>query len=353
MDMLTTPMLHITPEILRLIAEIDEFKGAWKALGVLPQERLAALRRVAAIESIGSSIRMEGRMVGRAEGDMLSDGAVERLLAHFDSSFASREEQDVLGYAEALEQVCVAFANRPPTEDHIRQLHRDLLRHSPKAQWHRGNYKISANTVGHLGDTPLVAPRRMRELAEWVHVTLDGESRVAPDGEKLHPLLAISIFTAMFLLIHPFQEGNGRLSHILTTLLLLRSGYAYAPYSSLENVMENSGDDYFLVLRQTRGIRTAAPDWQPWLLCFLRALHRQMKRLEQKVEREHRILAALPELSLDIMEQVRGHGRATLKDMTILTGASRNTLKEHFRKLTASGRIVLRGKGRGAWYGLR
>jgi len=363
MDMLTTPTLHITPEMLRLIAEIDEFKGAWKALGALPQERLAALRRVAAIESIGSSIRMESCMEGSAAGGMLLDGAVERLLAHFDNSFASREEQDVLGYAETLEQVCGAFANRPPTEDHIRQLHRDLLRYSPKAQWHRGNYKISVNTVGNQRGalrassletaSPLAAPRRMRELAEWVHAALDGESRVVSDGEKVHPLLVISIFTAMFLLIHPFQEGNGRLSHILTTLLLLRSGYAYAPYSSLENTMENSGDDYFLVLRQTRGLRTAVPDWQPWLLCFLRALHRQMKRLEQKVEREHRILAALPELSLYIMEQVRDHGRATLKDMTILTGASRNTLKEHFRKLTASGRIVMRGKGRGAWYSLR
>ena len=351
MDMLAITTLNITPETLRLIADIDEFKGAWKALGTLPPERLAALHRVAAIESIGSSLRMERHLEGRMAGDTLSDGAVERFLAHFDRSFVTRDEQDALGYAETLEQVCRSFAHSPLTESHIRQLHRDMLRYCHKDQWHRGNYKTSASAVGSHAvafetATPLAAPRRMRELVEWTHAALESGS--------VHPLLNIGIFTALFLLIHPFQEGNGRLSCILATLLLLRCGYVYVPYSSLENVMENSGDDYFHVLRQTQDtMHMGVPDWQPWLLCFLRALHRQMRKLEKKVEREHRVLATLPELSLYIVEHVCGHGRVTLKDMTILTGVSRNTLKEHFRKLAASGQIVMRGKGRGVWYSLR
>jgi len=384
MDTLTPAALYITPEILRLVAEIDECKGAWKALGMLPQERLVALRRVAAIESIGSALRMErrleARMVGGALQDgvavagvlhggadgALQDGAVERLLDHFDGSFVTRDEQDVLGYAQTLEQVWESFAQHPLTEDRIRQLHRDLLRHSPKGKWHRGHYKTSANSAGNQEAgfepaTPLAAPYRVRELVEWAQTALNSERRTAPDGENratpdsasMHPLLAISIFTATFLLIQPFQEGNTRLSCILTAFLLLRSGYAYAPYGSLENVMEHSGDDYSRALRQAQGTKRATPDWQPWLLCFLRALHRHMRRVEQKMEREHRILAALPELSLRIVEHVRENGRATLKDMTILTDASRNTLKGHLRRLAASGRIVMRGKGRGVWYSLR
>ena len=108
------------------------------------------------------------------------------------------------------------------------------------------------------------------------------------------------------LLINSFQDGNGRLSRILTTLLLLRSGYAYTPYSSLESVIENSKEGYYLALRQTqRTIRSDAPDWQPWLMFFLRALHQQMKRLAKKVERERLVLATRPELSQRIVEHAR------------------------------------------------
>jgi Fic family protein len=183
----------------------------------------------------------------------------------------------------------------------------------------------------------------MREMIEWTNAALETKS--------LHPLLVVGIFTVIFLAIHPFQDGNGRLSRILTTLLLLRCGYAYTPYSSLESVIENSKEGYYLALRQTQTtIRTDTPNWQPWLLFFLRALHQQMKRLEKKVEKEHLVLAALPELSLQILEHAREHGRVTIKDMVILTGASRNTLKEHFRKLVKNRQLTMYGKGRGVWY---
>lgn len=350
MGMINTDTLNITPELLGLIAEIDEFKGAWKALGTLAPERLSALRRVATIESIGSSTRIEG--------SKLSDSEVEKLLSNLAiQSFASRDEQEVAGYAETMEQIFQSWEYIPLTENHVRQLHRDLLRHSDKDERHRGNYKISPNSVAafdELGQqigivfetaTPFDTPRLMRELLEWTNAALETKS--------LHPLLVVGIFTVTFLAIHPFQDGNGRLSRILTTLLLLRCGYAYTPYSSLESVIENSKEGYYLALRQTQTtIRTDAPNWQPWLLFFLRALHQQMKRLEKKVEREHIVLAALPELSLKILEYARDHGRVTIKDMVVLTGASRNTLKEHFRKLVENRQLTMQGKGRGVWYGI-
>jgi Fic family protein len=193
--------------------------------------------------------------------------------------------------------------------------------------------------------TPFDTPRRMGELLDW--------NRHAEEEGTLHPLLRIAVFVVVFLEIHPFQDGNGRLSRILTTLLLLQAGYLYVPYSSLESVIEQSKEGYYLALRQTQGtIRTEQPHWQPWLLFFLRALDQQMRRLKAKVERENLLLARLPELSLAILEYAREHGRVRIGDMVTLTGASRNTLKEHFRSLTEKGHLILQGSGRGAWYQL-
>ena len=348
MGMINITTLNITAELLGLIAEIDEFKGAWKALGTLAPERLLALRRVATIESIGSSTRIEG--------SKLTDSEVEKLLSSLTiHSFSSRDEQEVAGYAKTMEQIFQSWEHITLTENHIRQLHRDLLRYSDKDERHRGSYKTASNSVAAFDAegrqlaivfetaTPFDTPQLMRELLEWTNATLK--------TKRLHPLLVVGIFTVTFLAIHPFQDGNGRLSRILTTLLLLRCGYAYTPYSSLESVIENSKEGYYLALRQTQTtIRSDAPNWQPWLLFFLRALHQQMKRLEKKVAQEHIVRAALPELSLQILEYAREHGRVTLKDMVLLTGASRNTLKDHFRKLVENRHLIMQGKGRGTWY---
>ncbi len=349
--MINATTIRITPEILALIAEIDEFKGAWRALGSLAPERLSALRRVATIESIGSSTRIEG--------SKLTDREVEKLLSNLEiKSFASRDEQEVAGYAEAVELVFRSWRDLAVTENHIKQLHRDLLAHSEKDEWHRGAYKTSPNNIVVFDDsgrqigivfktaTPFDTPRLMAELTEWV-----GTARA---DRSLHALLMIGISVVVFLEIHPFQDGNGRLSRILTTLLLLQAGYAYVPYSSLESVIEQNKEDYYRALRRTQAtIRTKKPDWQPWLLFFLRALQQQMRRLAKKVEREQLVISNLPDLSVRILEQAREHGRVSIGEMVKLTGISRNTLKEHFRQLVEKRHLVLRGAGRSAWYSLR
>ncbi len=343
--------LQITPEVLGLIARIEEFKGAWRALGTLAPDRLSALRRVATIESIGSSTRIEG--------SKLSDREVERLLSNLQiKSFATRDEQEVAGYAELMDLVFRSWQDIPLTENHIKQLHQILLQYSEKDDWHRGSYKTNSNSVAAFDEngaqigivfetaTPFDTPRLMTVLVEW--------TRQEIDSGQLHRLLIISVFIVVFLEIHPFQDGNGRLSRALTTLLLLQAGYAYVPYSSLESVVEFNKEAYYLALRQTQGsIRTDSPNWQPWLMFFLRALAEQVMRLEKKIEREKLVMAALPELSLQIIEFVREHGRITIGEANNLTGANRNTLKQHFRTLVERGHLGLRGSGRGAWYELR
>ncbi len=158
----------------------------------------------------------------------------------------------------------------------------------------------------------------------------------------------------VFLEIHPFQDGNGRLSRVLTTLLLLQAGYAYVPDSSLESVIEQSKEACYLALRQTQGtIRSEMPDWQPWLDFFLRAVAEQVRRLGRKIEREKLVLATLSALSLQIAEFARAHGRITMGDAIRLTGSNRNTLKQHLRALVGDRHLRLHGSGRGVWYELR
>jgi Fic family protein len=349
--MIHSDTIQITPEILGLVAGIDEFKGAWRALGTLAPDRLSALLRVATIESIGSSTRIEG--------SKLSDRDVERLLSNLQiQKFSTRDEQEVAGYAKVMEMVFTSWQDIALTENHIKQLHRDLLIHSERDAWHRGSYKTSTNSVVAFDEhgkqlgvvfetaTPFDTPRLITELVTWF-VEARGAGRV-------HPLLLIGMWAVVFLEIHPFQDGNGRLSRVLTTLLLLQSGYAYVPYSSLESVVEQSKEAYYLALRQTQGtIRTETPNWQPWLQYFLRALAEQVTRLNRKIEREKLVLAALPDLSLQIVEFAREHGRVTMGDAIRLTGSSRNTLKQHFRALVGRGYLNQQGSGRGVWYELR
>ncbi len=342
--------LEITPQLLALIAELDEFKGAWRALGRLAPDRLSGLRRVATIESIGSSTRIEGAK--------LSNREVERLLSNIEvKAFASRDEQDVAGYAKVMEMIFERSDAIDLTENHVKQLHRDLLKYSKKDNRHRGAYKTLPNHVEAFGPDgkslgvifkttkPFDTPRLMSELVPWTQTALS--------KKELHPLLIIAIFIVVFLAIHPFQDGNGRLSRVLTTHLLLRAGYAYVPYSSLESVIEHSKDAYYLALRRTQeNIRSDKPDWQPWVTYFLNALKQQKDRLEKKIERERILLGDLPELSVHILELCRERGRVTIGEISKITGISRNTIKDHVAALTNKGHLTLHGAGRGAWYSL-
>ncbi len=339
--------LTITPEILRLIAEIEEFKGRWQALNGLAVERLATLRRVATIESVGSSTRIEGVK--------LTDGEVEELLSRVETrSFRSRDEQEVAGYAAAMETVFESWREISLTENHLKQLHKVLLRYSQRDEHHRGRYKTLSNHVEafdadgrSLGvvfetATPFDTPRLTESLVRWTAANLEERFH--------HPLLVIAVFVVRFLAVHPFQDGNGRLSRIATTLLLLRAGYTYVPYSSLERVVEENKDSYYLALRRAQSTLDRGEEHlDDWILFFLRCLKRQIDALARQMELEQRI-GALPELDEKLLAAARQRGRLTISDAVAATGANRNTLKTHLRKLVASGHLTRHGRGRGSWY---
>jgi Fic family protein len=343
--------IKITQEILLLIAEIDEFKGKWRSLNILTPDRLAALRKIATIESVGSSTRIEGAR--------LSDREVQELLANVGKqSFASRDEQEVVGYAEVMDSIFSSWESIPFTENYIKQFHKMLLKYSPKDERHRGEYKKFSNSVqafdadeNSLGivfetTSPFDTPRQMAEIVAWTADHLISSA--------IHPLLTISIFVVTFLAIHPFQDGNGRLSRILTTLLLLKAGYSYVPYSSLESIIEESKEGYYLALHKTQSTlnQVQPTNWEPWLLFFLRALQRQKNRLQTKLDNEKIMASTLPLLSVRILELVKEHGRVTTQAIEQATGESRSTIKARLKQLTDDQLLVRYGKGRSTWYGL-
>lgn len=348
--MINLRSLIISTEILALISEIDEFKGAWRALGQLAPEQLSSLKKVATIESIGSSTRIEG--------SKLTDKQVEALLSNLEiKKFATRDEQEVAGYSAVMNLLFQRYAEIPLSENYIQQMHSILLQHSEKDYWHRGHYKKSPNHVEAFDNTgkslgivfetssPFETPIRMRDLIIWATDTFA--------DKKLHPLLITAVVIVEFLAIHPFQDGNGRLSRILTTYLLMKTGYHYVPYSSLEAVIEQSKEGYYLALRQTQGtLKSETPDWQPWILFFLRALQQQKKRLEAKVEQESLLLMKLPELSHQILQLVKSRGKATISEIVTVTNANRNTIKKHLEVLVDTKRLHKNGIGKGTWYTL-
>lgn len=340
----------LNQEMLNLIGEIDEFKGAWQLFGRLTPDRLQSLRKVATVESIGSSTRIEG--------SKLSDKEVERLLSNIDAlSLESRDEQEVAGYAYVCDEIFEGFISISFSENIIKQLHAWLLKFSDKDQRHRGNYKILSNNIeafdqsgkslGIIIETvsPFETPLRMQELIFW--------TREQIETKALHPLLVIGVFIVTFLAIHPFQDGNGRLSRILTTWLLLKSGYLYVPYSSLESIIEKNKESYYLALRKTQAtLKTDSIDFNPWLLFFLRSLQKQKIHLEQKISREKILSLHISPLESTLLSLLQEHGRLTINGMEKMTQANRNTLKKQIAKLVEDGMIIQLGKGKATWYTL-
>lgn len=338
---------NMNARILKLIAEIDEFKGFWRGMDRIAAETLSALRVLATIESIGSSTRIEGAR--------LTDRQVADLLHGIDTrSFQSRDEQEVAGYANAMRLIHETFTEIDLSENNIKYLHKIMMHHSSRDQWHLGEYKknpnhVSAfdqdgNEIGIIFETasPFETPGRMEELVE--------STRKKIRDNRDHPLLVISDFVVRFLAIHPFQDGNGRLSRILTNLLLLRAGYDYVQYSSHERIVEANKERYYLTLRNAQKALKdqSEPDFT-WSEFFLEMMKTQKDELFEKINRE-KMASTMPKLSQDILILAREHGQVTVSFLVKVLSANRNTVKKHVQQLHRSGKLVLHGKGRGAFY---
>ena len=342
--------IKISNQMLSIISELDEFKGSWKLLGQLSPEKLKTLKKVATIESVGSS--------NRIEGNKFSDKQVEELLSNIKKqSFATRDEQEVAGYARLMDTIFEDWEVIPFSENYIKQLHKILLQYSTKDERHKGNYKKISNAIAayspegkELGivfetATPFETPLKMEGLVNRTRKNLE--------DRYYHPLIVIGIFIVNFLAIHPFEDGNGRLSRAITCLLLLKAGYNYMQYSSLEAVIEDNKEGYYRALRQTQAtLKNDKPDYEPWLIFFLKSLQKQKIRLEYKLNEKDINLNSenLTELEIRILEYFEQNERGTNTRLLEYTKANRNTLKKSLSSLVNKRCLIMHSKGRGAWY---
>jgi len=332
-------------QILKLIAEIDEFKGFWKGINLTNQEMLSRFRIIATIESIGSSTRIEGAM--------LTDREVEAILEGLNTnSFQNRDEQEVAGYADAIRQIYSSYSEISLTENNIKYLHKILMNYSTKDHWHMGEYKKNPNHVAVFKNgkqtqiifetaSPFETPYKMNELINDCQKKFNEE----------HPLIVISEFVLRFLAIHPFQDGNGRLSRILTNLLLIKYDYDYVQYSSHERIIEANKKQYYISLRKSQhALKGSQPEFT-WTEFFLEVLKKQKDSLLEKIQRE-KLADTLPSLSLKIIELAKQHGRIRISFLEKTLQENRNTIKKHIQQLCKRNILMLHGKGRGVYYTL-
>ncbi len=349
-NMIKEEDIKITNQMLSIISELDEFKVQWKLLDKIAPERLKTLKKVATIESVGSS--------NRIEGNKLNDIQVEKLLSNIKKqSFATRDEQEVVGYAKLMDTIFDDWEVIPLSENYIKQLHKILLQHSSKDDRHKGEYKKISNAVAAYDSegkeigivfetaTPFETPLKMEELVNWTKKNLE--------DRFFHPLIVVAIFIVEFLAIHPFEDGNGRLSRALTCLLLMKAGYNYIPYSSMEAVIEDNKEGYYRALRQTQTtLKNTEPNFEPWLSFFLKALQKQKIRLEYKIQNSDNVKqnTDLTTLEESIMSYFETNSSGTVAQIIEHTQANRNTAKKALSSLVNKGYLLLHSKGRGAWY---
>jgi Fic family protein len=337
----------IPSEIITKIARIDELKGRWAGGLQLNPQALGRLKRSVLVTSTGSSTRIEGAK--------LSDEEVEKLMMGVKAKkFADRDAQEVQGYFDLLQNVFDSWKTIKFSENTIKHFHNELVKHVDKDQRHRGDYKKVENTVEmfdrngkSLGivfepTKAYLTPKEMQELMEW--------TEAAFAKKKYHPLLVIGNFLVEFLKIHPFQDGNGRLSRILTNLLLLKEGYLFVPYVSHEKLIEDNKNDYYLALRRSQNsFGKRKEDVLPWLNYFLDIVVKQSEIAIGLLEAED-VEKLLSPKQLDIWKYIQEKGEATPLEISRATKIAKPTVVQALSRLMKLGKIERIGMGRGTRY---
>lgn len=331
-----------------LIAEIERYRGMWTAGVTLSPQILTVLKKSTVITSVGSSTRIEGAK--------LSNEAIEKL---FNSGlkikkFSTRDEQEVAGYKGLLENVFESWKDLKFSESMIKHFHKELLKYSDKDQWHSGDYKSkdnkvvakdrSGNIVGIIfkPTSPHLTPKEMNELIAWTQTALE--------EKMIHPLLVLGNFVLEFLKIHPFQDGNGRLSRVLTNLMMLKTGFDFVPYVSHEKFIEDNKDRYYLVLNQSQqSLKTDKPNITPWLLFFLEIIRSQAK-LATELSQKERIETLLSEKQLAVWHLIMTKQEITPKEIRETLKMPTVTVLQVLNKFLSMKKIERLGAGRSTRY---
>lgn len=342
-----TRITNLPASLWQRITRIDEIKGEWRYGGGLGPQLLGRLKRSVLVTSTGASTRIEGAR--------LSDDDVERLMRGLSlQQLADRDAQEVRGYYDVLQLVFDAWDSTQLSESTIKDLHQRLLAHTAKDGRHRGEYKAMDNkveatdpqgqVVSVLFDTtpPYLTAKQMSELVDWTNQVLDARTH--------HPLLVIANFVVEFLKIHPFLDGNGRLSRILTNLLLLRAGYSFAPYVSHEHLIEATKADHYLALRRSQvTFGTSGETIEPWLEFFLDVCRRQAQQAMALLSAEA-ITQLLSPAQRKVWDYLLTVDEAAPREIAAGTSVPLPTVAQALDKLLALGKVERLGLGRATRY---
>jgi len=335
-------------KIIRQIGKIDAFKGKWGNIENKNDRYLRELRKIATVKSVGSSTRIEGAI--------LTDEEVQALIRNIRiTTFKSRDEEEVFGYYEALDLILDHAAGIPLSASYIKQLHSIVLKYSSKDQRHKGEYKNLPNTVvANYPDgsqrtifkttAPHLTQKEMQEMIDWVNTSLVKQS--------VHPLLVIGLCVYEFLSIHPFQDGNGRLSRLITTLLLLKEGYGFAQYISLEHIIEERKKEYYQALMNGQKERGSEKEIiNEWMLFFLSSLEKLIEKLEKKYGAYKAVGNYINERQHLILQFVDKNQPVKLADIDkAFPETSINTIKKDIQLLVQQKMIGKAGEKKGTVY---
>lgn len=332
-------------KMLGVMSQIDRFDASWSVIEKREGQSLKQLKSIATIMSVGASTRIEG--------SQKNDQEVENLLNNIDiNQIEDRDSQEIVGYFNVLDLIADKHSEIKITENDIRNLHNQLLRYSKKDEWHRGNYKQHVNAVE--ANFPDGSRQIIFKTAEPGFETEDAMRHLIHWFEQeteVHPLIKSAAFAYDFLSIHPFQDGNGRLSRLLTTLLLLQSGYNWIQYISLEHEIENKKKDYYRSLRSCQ-VQRPNEDITDWIRFFLEALISVQKKLAKKLEATS-MESSLSPKGKSVYTYISNHPGCKSGEISAKLGISKPTLKRILVDLLSKNLVEKYGQGAGINYSIK
>lgn len=328
-------------EILGYVAQIHEYKGRQQVLLKQQPTELERLVEIAKIQSTEASNEIEGiRTTNTRLKQLCADKTTPR----------TRDEREIMGYRDVLNTIHESYEYIPLRSSYILQLHRDLYRYSEKGIG--GSFKNTQNYISATdaaGNTfVLFTPLPPYETPAAIDQICNSYNRVI-DTQEIDPLILIPVLIHDFLCVHPFNDGNGRMSRLLTTLLLYRAGYQVGKYISLENKIAKNKDLYYNALEASQsGWYESADDPTPfikYLLCVILAAYRELgERLE---------LVGGKRSAIEVVRRTVGCriGKFTKADiMELCPTLGKTSVESSLKQLVDEGVLIKHGKGRATFY---
>ncbi len=329
-------------KLINVLSQIDKFGGSWTAIEKRESQSLKQLKSIATVRSVGASTRIEG--------SKMTDDEVEALIKNLEvSKLEERDAQEVAGYYETLDIISESFRDIDVSENNLIMLHNILMKHSEKDAWHRGNYKQHSNMVEATNpdgtkyvifrttDPGFATEDAMRQLVQWYN-----------SDTTTHPIVRAAIFVYDFLSIHPFQDGNGRLSRLLATLLLLRQTYSWIQYVSFEHEIESRKAEYYAVLMQCQRQRPGE-DVYPWATFFLNCLYNIQNQLMNKLQTKNSLSKISPR-EKKLYSFIESHPGSQSGEMAAKLDIPLPTVKRILMDMLEKRFIVKHGVGKGTNY---